>query len=60
MSYCPTCQRPLSCSCQIRTASNGQKVCTACVQTYETSLLNNPKRVPSAPAITPNDLSQTQ
>lgn len=53
---CPTCHRPLSCSCQIRTASNGQKVCTSCVQVYEANLKLN-STVPSTPAVTPNDLS---
>lgn len=35
MSSCPNCGNILGCSCQLRTASNGQTVCTACIGDYE-------------------------
>ena len=38
MNSCPNCKAPISCSCQIRTASNGRQVCSACIVAYEQSL----------------------
>lgn len=37
MSKCPNpkCSKTLGCSCQIRTASNGQKGCSACIAELE-------------------------
>jgi transcription elongation factor Elf1 len=35
MNTCPNCGNQLGCSCQLRTASNGQTVCTSCVIEYE-------------------------
>ena len=37
-SMCPNCKSTLSCGCQVRTASDGAKVCTNCKATYENRL----------------------
>lgn len=39
MSQCPNCNNQLGCSCQLRQASNGATVCTACITNYE-NLIN--------------------
>jgi hypothetical protein len=35
---CTSCGTQLSCGCQLRTASNGTKVCTGCITNYEQQL----------------------
>lgn len=35
---CPNCKKKLSCGCQKRTASDGKKVCTNCLSSYEASI----------------------
>ena len=35
---CPNCQSKLSCSCELKTASNGAQVCSNCITTYEQGL----------------------
>ena len=35
---CTNCGTALSCGCQVRTASNGTRVCTSCVTSYEQTL----------------------
>ena len=35
---CPNCKSQLSCSCQLRTASDGKQVCSNCLKTYEANL----------------------
>lgn len=35
---CDNCKTHLSCGCKVRTASDGKKVCTACIANYETLL----------------------
>ena len=48
MNTCPNCGTTISCGCQIRTASNGSKVCNNCITSYEIKLttinapINNP------------------
>ena len=37
-SKCPHCGAAMSCSCQLRTASDGTKVCNTCVSQYEEDL----------------------
>ena len=32
---CSNCNTQLSCGCQVRTASNGTKVCSSCLNNYE-------------------------
>jgi len=39
MSVCPNCKSTLSCGCQIRTASDGARVCANCISAYENSLV---------------------
>lgn len=41
MSTCPNCGAALSCSCQIRTASDGTRVCSSCAAAYEEQLIKN-------------------
>lgn len=38
INRCPNCQTALGCTCQLRTASNGQACCTSCLYQYEQSL----------------------
>lgn len=38
MSQCPNCNRPLSCGCQIRHATDGKQCCDACVQVYNVTI----------------------
>jgi len=38
MKKCNNCQRPLSCGCQERVASNGQRCCNTCLQEYEAKI----------------------
>lgn len=40
MNKCPNCQKQLSCSCQIRVATDGTKVCSSCITTYEVNNKN--------------------
>jgi hypothetical protein len=41
---CSNCQATISCGCQVRTASDGKKVCSNCLASYEQQLkLNLPK-----------------
>jgi transcription elongation factor Elf1 len=51
MSTCPNCNKKLSCGCQMRTASNGRKVCTNCSTSYERSL--KPQKVEPTKEINP-------
>jgi len=41
---CLNCGATITCGCQIRTASDGKKVCSSCVVNYETFIkkLKNP------------------
>lgn len=34
-AICPNCGTKYSCSCKLRTASDGTKCCSKCIQTYE-------------------------
>lgn len=36
--HCNNCGAQITCGCQVRTASNGTKVCSTCVGTYESNL----------------------
>lgn len=53
MSNCPNCGNAISCGCQLRTASNGKKVCATCISLYEQQLKaaaannNNNEKLPS-------------
>lgn len=38
MTSCPNCGTQLGCSCQLRTASDGKKVCSTCITAYENKL----------------------
>lgn len=38
---CPNCKGAITCSCQIRTASDGTKVCSKCITSYEINAKNN-------------------
>ena len=38
-SSCPNCGTGISCGCQIRTASDGARVCTNCAAIYEAQLV---------------------
>ena len=40
---CPNCNARLSCSCKLRSASNGAQVCTHCINAYELKLVNDKK-----------------
>lgn len=44
MSTCLNCKTKITCGCQKRTASNGQKVCSSCLANYETKLKVNPPK----------------
>lgn len=44
MSTCLNCKTKITCGCQKRTASNGQKVCSSCLANYETKLKANPPK----------------
>ena len=35
---CNNCKTTLSCGCQVRTASNGARVCSHCITAYEAGL----------------------
>lgn len=37
---CQNCRNKLSCGCQKRTASNGAQVCSNCITSYESNLIN--------------------
>lgn len=39
MIICPNCSTRLSCSCKERVASDGRKVCTSCLRSYEDQLI---------------------
>jgi hypothetical protein len=41
MGQCSHCKSPFTCSCQIRVASDGTKLCASCVPIYEQLLQNN-------------------
>lgn len=43
MTECPNCKSKLSCSCKIRTASDGKIVCTNCQASYEEKLKQSKK-----------------
>ena len=43
MATCPNCGAGLSCSCKLRTASNGTVCCTNCLATYEASIKTKQK-----------------
>jgi hypothetical protein len=36
LKFCEKCNFPITCSCSVRTASNGQSCCDVCVSEYET------------------------
>ena len=38
MAQCTNCQTQLSCGCQTRVASDGTKVCSNCLSSYENML----------------------
>jgi hypothetical protein len=38
---CPNCNTSVGCSCKLRTASDGKKVCVNCQTNYERQLENN-------------------
>jgi len=40
MKKCPNCGNQITCSCQIRVASNGNKVCSNCITQYEVNNKN--------------------
>ena len=35
---CPNCNKKLTCGCQSRIASDGKKVCTSCLSSYEANI----------------------
>lgn len=37
---CPRCNTQLSCGCQIKSASDGTRVCNSCITNYEQQLKN--------------------
>ena len=37
---CPNCGTMITCGCQIRTASDGNKVCNSCITSYEIKITN--------------------
>jgi transcription elongation factor Elf1 len=45
MNTCPNCGAAITCGCQVRTATDGTKVCTNCMALYEQQLAaaNNPQ-----------------
>jgi transcription elongation factor Elf1 len=45
MNTCPNCGTAITCGCQVRTATDGTKVCTNCMAQYEQQLAaaNNPQ-----------------
>lgn len=45
MSACSNCGIKLGCSCQRRTASDGQSVCSSCVIAYEEKLKNGSSNI---------------
>lgn len=40
MSQCTNCGNQITCGCQVRIASNGTRVCSSCIASYEQKLLN--------------------
>jgi hypothetical protein len=38
MQHCTNCNAQITCSCQVRIASNGTTVCSGCLYTYEDEL----------------------
>lgn len=38
---CPSCKNVIGCLCQMRTASDGVKVCSTCIATYESKIKSN-------------------
>jgi hypothetical protein len=55
---CPTCKSSLNCGCQLRTASNGVRVCTLCVGKYEAALTVQ-KAAAGNPSTAPTNLQAT-
>lgn len=43
MTQCNNCASPITCGCQVRVASNGSRVCSSCIASYEQKL--NEKKV---------------
>lgn len=41
MQTCSNCGSSITCSCQIRTATDGKPCCSNCVALYEQTLANN-------------------
>lgn len=37
-ALCPNCKKVLSCGCQLKTASDGRRVCNSCKSNYELNL----------------------
>jgi hypothetical protein len=46
---CPNCKTRLSCGCQMRKATDGNKVCTTCIGKYEAKLKIS--KAPKTPAV---------
>lgn len=42
---CPNCQAAITCSCQIRTASDGSKVCSKCITSYQIAKANSENKL---------------
>lgn len=40
---CQNCKSQITCGCQVRTASDGNKVCSNCISTYEMHLKDKKK-----------------
>ena len=52
MNQCPNCNTAISCSCQIRTATDGKQVCSNCISSYEDKIAQQAKTL--------NDLNNIQ
>jgi hypothetical protein len=44
MAHCSNCQKPITCGCQKRTASDGRSCCSTCITAYENSIGSNKMR----------------
>ena len=45
MIICSNCGTRLSCSCKERVASDGKKVCTTCITSYEAKIKLTPPKI---------------
>lgn len=59
MSQCPNCKTKLSCGCQKRVAKDGKQVCTKCITTYNSQVLQN-KQVQKNITITDESVNQVK